>query len=193
MRWRAIAFLSLLGALLAGCLGTLTADPDAEAITLVPEDELDLPAHGGYRNWLLRGERGWCGAHETRFGGDPDDPGVATVRAVVFRTMEDARHGHDRLTPGYLHAVLRGRMVDAPEPFDYPEPLPGDAARTFLYDVRLPLVYAPDQGIPGQLTTVRAGRVVLLIESIGVHPPQLVPAIREMVRAANRLTAEDGC
>jgi hypothetical protein len=173
--------------LATACLGTLEVDPRAESIALVPQAELDLPLHESRRHWLLRGEPGWCGGHEVRYGGDPADPAVASVRVVVLRDVEAAEHAFNRLTPTYLHNTLRGKILDVPQPFDYPEPLPGDAVSVTEYKVRLPLVDAPDAMLSGQLTAVLAGRVVFLIESIGVHPEHLVPAIRELVRAANRL------
>lgn len=177
----------------AGCLGTLRADPAVEAIARVPEAELSLAPREDHRHWFLRGESGWCGAHELRYGGDPSDPAVDTVRAVLFKSDNQAQRAFDRLTPKYLLSLLRGRMNDVPRPTEYPEPIPGDAARVMEYDVRLTVANSPDITLYGQLTAVRAGRVVILMESIGVPPEQLVPAIREMVRAAYRLPADGKC
>jgi hypothetical protein len=193
-RWRigAAAAGLLLAAVASGCLGTLAADRSAESLALTPSDELALPLHESHSHWLLRGESGWCGAEEVRFGGDPDDPAVATVRSVVLRDHDAAVRGFARLTPAYLHSLLRGRMNAIPRPMAYPEPLDGDDVSVFEYDVRLPLIYSPDFVLIGQLTAVRAGRAVFLIESIGVPPERLVPAVRELVRAGYRLSP-DGC
>jgi hypothetical protein len=182
----------LLAALAAGCLGTLAADRSAESLALTPSDELALPLHENHSHWLLRGESGWCGAKEARFGGDPADPAVATVRSVVLRDQDAAARGFARLTPGYLYSLLRGRMSAIPRPMAYPEPLDGDDVSVFEYDVRLPLIYSPDFVLIGQLTAVRAGRAVFLIESIGVAQERLVPAVRELVRAGYRLSP-NGC
>lgn len=181
----------LTAATAAGCLGTLAADPRAERVALAPQAELGLPIREGRRHWLLRSEPGWCGGHEVRYGGDPDDPAIAAVRVVLFRDIDSAVAAFNQLTPTYLYNTLRGRIVDVPRPFDYPEPLAGDAVSVTQYTVRLPLVDAPDATLIGQLTAVRAGSVVILLESIGVDPQQLVPAVRELVRAANRLPAAE--
>jgi hypothetical protein len=189
LRW--LSVLLLLSGLCSGCLGTLATDPRAESVALVPQSELDLPMRDSRRHWLLRGEPDWCGGHEVRYGGDPDDPAVAAVRVVMLRDMDAAAHAFKRLTPNYLYSTLRGRIVDVPRPFDYPEPLAGDAVSVTEYEVRLPLVNAPDFILYGQLTAVLAGRAVILVESIGVHPEHLVPAIRELVRAAHRLPPDE--
>lgn len=179
--------LLLLAALGTACLGTLTDDPRARAITLAPRDVLDLPLRDSSLHWLLRGQPGWCGAHEARFGGNSDDPAVLTVRAIRFASPRAAERGLARITPGFLSRVLRDRMNGPPTPIAYPLPLPGDQAAALEYGVRLPPDVAPYFDLRGQLTLVRAGRVVLVVESIGPPPEQLVPAIDAMVAAAARL------
>lgn len=185
LAWAAAALTLALVA--GGCLGTLAADRAAETLVLVPAEDLNLPLHEHHNHWLLRGEPGWCGTEEARYGGNPEDPAVATVRGVVLRDEDDARRGFARLTPAYLYSLLRGRMNGLPRPMTYPEPLDGDDLAVFEYDVRLPLIYSPEFVLSGQLTAFRAGRTVTLIESIGVPPERLVPAVREIVRAAYRL------
>ena len=182
----------VLAVIACACLGTLAADRGAEAIVLASAEDLALPLHENASHWLLRGQTGWCGAEEARFGGNPADPAVATVRGVVLRDPEAAARGFARLTPSYLYSLLRGRMNAVPRPTAYPETLSGDAVAVYEYDVRLPLIYSPDFVLLGQLTVVRAGRTVVLVESIGVPPERLVPAVQEMVRAAYRLPP-DGC
>lgn len=169
------------------CLGTLAADPRAESVAMAPQSEFGLPARDSRRHWLLRGESGWCGGHEVRYGGDPDDGGIASVRVVLFQEIEDAVAAFNRLTPHYLYNMLRGRILDEPQPIVYEQELAGDAVAVHQYEVRLPLVDAPDATLIGLLTAVRSGRAVILVESIGVQPDHLVPAVRELVRAANRL------
>lgn len=184
IRWLAAALLGAAALLCGGCLGTLRHDPTAEAITLAPRDALDLPLRDSRTYWLLRSQPGWVSAHETKFGGEEDDPGVATIRAVIFRDVAAAAHGFARLTPDYLFLLLRDRMTWRPRPSAYPVLLPGDEVAVTEYGVRLPPELAPHVTLTGQITAVRAGRVVLLIESIGVDPEQLVPAVAELTRAA---------
>ncbi len=193
MGWRDVMtprllFILLLTAVLGtACLGTLAADPRAESVAMAPQSEFGLPARDNRRHWLLRGESGWCGGHEVRYGGDPDDGGIASVRVVLFQEIEAAVAAFNRLTPNYLYNMLRGRILDEPQPIDYEQELAGDAVAVHQYEVRLPLVDAPDATLIGLLTAVRSGRSVILVESIGVQPDHLVPAVRELVRAANRL------
>jgi hypothetical protein len=178
-------------AVTVACLGTLPADPRAESVAMAPQSEFGLPARDSRRHWLLRGESSWCGGHEVRYGGDPDDGGIASVRVVLFQDVDAAVAAFDRLTPSYLYNMLRGRILEEPQPFTYEHELAGDAVWVSLYEVRLPLVDAPDATLLGQLTSVRAGRAVILVESIGVQPDHLVPAVRELVRAANRIPASE--
>jgi hypothetical protein len=187
--WLLVTLIAVLSAV--ACLGTLAADPRAERVALAPEAELGLPIRDSRRHWLLRGEPGWCGGHEVRYGGEPDDPAVIAVRSALFRDIDSAVAAYNQLTPTYLYNIQRGRIVDVPRPIEPLQPLAGDAVSVTLYDVRLPLVNGPDATLLGQFTTVRAGRVVLLLESIGVPWERLVPAVRELVRAANRLPSDE--
>ncbi len=186
---RRLAVCLVLAALAAcGCLGVLERDRGAEAIAFAPREPLDLPARESRPYWLLRTEAGWAGAHEVRFGGNLSDPAVAVVRAVRFRDEDAAARAFARLTPAYLYLVFRDRMTWEPRLFDYPEPLPGDAVTVWEYGVRLPSEQH-DAELIGQMTAVRAGRVVLLVESIGVTPDHLVPAVEQLVQAAGRVSS----
>jgi hypothetical protein len=192
MALRLLLVLTLIAAAASvACLGTLAADPRAESVAMAPQTEFGLPARDSRRHWLLRGESNWCGGHEVRYGGDPDDGGIAAVRVVLFQDVDAAVAAFNRLTPGYLYNMLRGRILDEPYPITYEQELAGDAVSVNQYEVRLPLVDAPDATLLGQLTSVRAGRAVILVESIGVQPDHLVPAVRELVRAANRIPASE--
>lgn len=190
MRWRLTIFAvaTLLAALLlsAGCLGSLNYDPLTEEVALSAGDKLQLPVRESRAYWLLRGVDGWRSSHEVRFGGNPSDIAVASVRAVRFDSADAARNGFARLTPEFLSAALRDSMVDTPVAFDYPGRIPGDAAATYLYLVRLPPDTPPTYIIRGQFTLIRAGAMVILVESIGVPPDRLVPALTALVRAASR-------
>jgi hypothetical protein len=181
--------LPLFAVLAVGCLGSLRHDATAEAILLAPREVLGLPVRDNRPYWLLRGTPGWRSAHEIRFGGNPSDPAVATVRVARFRDADAARAAYARLTPAYLYAAYRDRMTDEPVPFDYPEPLPGDEVATYLYGVKLPATAPEGATLLGQLTALRAGSAVLLVESIGVEPDQLVPALAELVRRAHEVEA----
>jgi hypothetical protein len=175
--------------LAAGCLGGLRHDTASEAVALAPRQTLALPVRENQPHWLLHGQPGWCGAQEVRYGGAGDDPAVAAVRAARFRDDATATQAFSRLTAQHLYLTLRDRIVGPPRPFDYPQPLAGDEVAVMLYDARLPPSLGPDVSLTGQLTVVRAGRVVLLIESIGVHPEQLVPAVMQLTDAAAALTS----
>ncbi|MER3420159.1 MAG: hypothetical protein C4290_06375 [Chloroflexota bacterium] len=109
------------------------------------------------------------------------------MRMARFRDADTAHAAYVRLTPAYLYAAYRDRMTDEPVPFDYPQPLPGDEAATYLYDVKLPAPVPNGATLKGQLTALRAGNAVFLVESIGVRPEQLVPALAELVRRAREL------
>ncbi len=189
-RWCVVVLLAVAVPLTAGCLGTLPRDPAVEQITRAPGDALHLPLREDRRYWLLRSQPGFVSAHEARFGGDPEDSAVLVVRAVRFDDIPLAARAFARLTPEYIHRVLRDRMTGLPRLFTYPTELPGDESTVSLYGVRLPPEWIGVQ-IEGQMTTLRAGRVVLLIESIGVMPDRLVPALDDITRAARELG--DGC
>ena len=188
---RSIRLLWPLLALLTGsCLGTLRHDSLLEAVVLAPSPVLGLPVREQRTRWLLRGEPGWCASEEVRFGGDPGDAAVLTVRAVRLPTVDSARAARARLTPEYLYLTLRDRMVWPPRAVAYPLPLPGDEPAALEYGVRLPPELAGVE-LAGQLTVLRAGQVVLLVESIGVRPEVLVPALEELVQAAG--SVPPGC
>ena len=184
MTWKLLWLLPLL-VLSSACLGRLQYDPAVERMTLAPAGVIGLRERENRTYWLLRGAPGWKSAHEVRFGGEPKDDGVATIRAVRFESDVAAQQGFEKLTAAYLYAAFRDRITGEPEPFDYPEPLDGDDVGTWLYLVKLPPDTPPEVVIRGQYTTVRAGTVVYLIESIGVHERSFVPAVRELVRAAH--------
>jgi hypothetical protein len=188
VRYRLIlaAVFALLPSILSGCLATLGFDPVAQHLVFIPKPEFGLPQYEDRPHWLLHGQAGWCGAHEVRYGGDPGDPGVATVRAARFRDEESAAAGFSRLTPEYLSALLRDRVTGPPWPFEYGDPLPGDEVAVYEYGVRLPPVYSPDHFLPGQFSVVRAGSVIYLIETIGIPPERMSPAVLELVRGASR-------
>lgn len=180
------------GLVAMACLGTLTDDAIAQAVTLAPRGSLDLPLRDNKIHWLLRGQPGWCGAHEARFGGDTDDPAILTVRAVRFRDQASASRGFATLTPTYLGLVLRDRVSTVPSLVSDPLPLPGDQSTVLEYQVRAVPEMASWVDVRGQLTVLRAGRVVLVLESIGVAPEQLLSAADRLTDTASRL-ATSGC
>ncbi len=172
-----------------GCLGRLHRSATAAEISLAPAAPLALPIHEHRPHWLFRGAPGWLGAHRVRFGGDPADPAVTIVRTALFRDEREARAAFARLTPAYLHRILRHRMVDAPTVTAYPAALAGDEVQVLAFPALLPADERED-ALVGQLTTIRAGRTVLILESISVPPAQLVAAIAALTAAAERLTSE---
>ncbi len=186
--WRAVNLVTLIAVLaLAGCLGGLPDDPQAEAIAIAAREALGLPVRESRPYWLLRSAPGWQGGHEIRFGGDPQDAAIAGVRVARFSDPAHARAAYARLTPAYVYAVARDRMTGDPNSIDYPQPLAGEEHAVYLFGVKLPPDLEGKITLTGQVTVLRAGRTVILVESIGVHPEQLVPAMAEAVAAAGRI------
>ncbi len=181
----------LFTALLCSCFSGVPRDSVTRSIVLSPGPALDLPLHESRAHWLMRDLPRWCGAAEARWGGGPEDRATMTARAARFRDEVAAARALDRLTPEYLSVAFQEQIAEGPYPIDYPEPLPGDEAKVNEYGVRLPLELAPDMQIYGQLTAVRAGKAVILAESIGVPPEELIPAFAAMVDAAE--AAVRGC
>jgi len=188
VRWLLVALGLLMGALGSGCLRTSQRDGGAERIALAPREVLALPLYQSRPYWLLRSQPGWIGGHEVELGGGTNDPASASIRAARFRDVASASRAYGRLTPDYIYLLLRKRMDSVLYPFVYPAPLPGDAVAVMGYDVRLPPEVGRDVTIIGQMTAIRAGTVVLLVESIGIPPDQLVPALTQLTDAAYRLS-----
>ncbi|MGH2586306.1 MAG: hypothetical protein ACRDJE_15440 [Dehalococcoidia bacterium] len=179
---------------LSACLGGLPHDSATHTVVTAPGEVLDitdLPLHDDRDHWLMRDLPRWCGAAEARWGGNPDDRAVLTARAVRFRDEVAAMRALDKLTPEYLALTFRDRISGGPWPVDYPAALPGDEAKANEYDVRLPPDVAAQLQLTGQQIAVRTGRALILTESIGLSPDELVPAIDAMVRAAEG--GQGGC
>lgn len=170
--------------LAGGCLGTLPDDERAAATAHAPARILDLPVREERPHWLLRRQPGWQAAHMVRFGGGDTDPAVATIRTARFSDAGAAAAAFARLTPAYLHQRFRQRMLGEPWPVAYPAPLDGDAVAVMAYRAQLP-PFAGDRELIGQLTVVRAGATVLLIESIGVPPERLVLTVAALRDASS--------
>jgi hypothetical protein len=181
----------LAAALLCGCFGGMPRDAVTRAIVMAPGPALELPLYESRAHWLMRDLPRWCGAAEAQWGGGPDDRAAMTARAARFRDETAAARALDRLTPEYLSIAFQDQIAEGPYPIDYPEPLPGDEAKVNEYGVRLPLEIAAQTQIQGQLTAVRAGKAVILTESVGVPSEELIPAFRAMVDAAG--AADKGC
>jgi hypothetical protein len=185
---RALVALALL---LAGCLGTLHHDDASEQVALAPRESFSLIERGNGVYWLLRGLDGWRGSHEVKFGGGPSDPASATVRVVRFRDITTAGAGFDRLTPAYLLAAYRDQMTGMPTAFRFPGALAGDRTATWRYAPK-PLGMAAGAYIEGQYTAIQAGVFVILIDSVGVAPDRLAPAVTALVGAARGLGGAAG-
>ncbi len=167
-----------------GCLGTLRHDPATQALALTAGTPLDLPLRESRPYWLLRSQPGWISAFEAGFGGEPGDGGIAVVRTVLFRDVSAARRAFGRLTPEYLFLLLGDHMQRRPEPWPYPADLPGDEVTTATYDTLVSPGEKEPIHITGQLVAVRSGRVVVLIDSVGVQPEQLISTLDTLSRAA---------
>lgn len=169
---------------LFGCVGGIPDDTLTSSIVTAPGDALGLPLHERRAHWLLRDVPRWCAAAEARFGGEPEDSAVFTVRAARFRDEVAAAQALDKLTPEYLAVAFKDQVQEGPYPLDYPHPLPGDEAKVNEYAVRLPPGVLGEFPLMGQHTAVRAGKAVIFADSIGVPPENLVPAFAMMVEAA---------
>jgi hypothetical protein len=181
----------LAAALLCGCFGGMPRDAVTRAIVMAPGPALELPLYESRAHWLMRDLPRWCGAAEAQWGGGPDDHAALTARAARFRDETAAARALDRLTPEYFSVAFQDQIAEGPYPIDYPEPLPGDEAKVNEYGVRLPLEIAAQTQIQGQLTAVRAGKAVIVTESIGLPSEELIPAFQAMVDAAG--AADKGC
>lgn len=160
--------------------------PAARAITESPAQALGLPVRQSGVHWLLREADGWQESYSIVYGGAPPDPAFAAVRVGWFRSVDAAQRAFTRLTPAYVHRLWYDRMTGPPQVATYPLPLPGDAVLVLTYGVRLP-AEAESTRLEGQLTLVRAARAVIVVDSIGVPPERLVPAITAMARTARGL------
>ncbi len=184
----ALAVLALLALLAGGCLGTLRQHPDAASLARAPEDLLDVPNRVDRPSWLLRRKPGWVGAHEVEYGGTASDHARTVIQAVVFVDTATAAEAYARLTPEYLRR-LRGERMDAlPKTAAPSVPIPADEIAITEY----PLKMAPEDPDAGkemivQLITLRAGRTVVVIDSIGYSYEDLAPAVAELVRAGRSL------
>src|SRR5215208_7707692 len=174
----------------AGCLGTLPNDRATRDVVLAPGEALGLPLHEQHAHWLMRDLPRWCSAAEARWGGDPEDRAVLTARAVRFRDETAAARALDKLTPEYLALAFRDRIEEGPTPIDFPAHLPGDEAKASTYRVRLPPEDAQFK-LYGEYIAVRSGKALILTESIGLPPDELVPTLGAMVEAA--AGAQKGC
>lgn len=186
---RRLVWLSVWCALLAlaGCLGGLPADPQAEAIAIAAREAVGLPVRESRPYWLLRAAPGWVGGHEIRYGGEPQDGGIAGFRIARFENEAAAHSAYLRLTPAYIYAVARDRMTGDPWSFTYPVSLAGEENAVYLFNVRMPPDIEGGLQLQGQVTVLRTGRTVILVESIGVHPDHLAPAVAEAAAAAGRV------
>jgi hypothetical protein len=162
--------------------------PIARAIAESPTSALGLPVRQSGTHWLLREAGGWQESYSIVYGGAPADPAFAAVRVGWFRSADAAQRAFTRLTPTYLYRLWYDRMTDPPREAVYPLPLPGDSVVVLVYGVRLPPEAGPAR-LEGQITLVRAARAVIMLDSIGVPPERLVPAITAMTRTARALGA----
>lgn len=185
--------LMLAPAILAlGCLGTLQRSEEAAGIAGVAAGALRLPIQESRPHWFLRQEAGWLGAHRIRFGGRAEDEGLTVVRAAVFTDESSASAALARITPAYTYALWHSRMEAPPRTVPFPVSIPGDEVRITEYQPRL----SPEETEQGlqlsvQLISLRAGRVVVVIESIGVPREKLAPVTERLVEAARALGASE--
>jgi hypothetical protein len=181
-----------LAPLVGACAEGIEDDAIAATVAQAPLEALQRPPREDRRHWLLLGAEGWCGSHLTRFGGEAEDPGVAVVRVARFDSSESAARAFAQIDPAYFYRIFRAKMVRPPQYIFYPTPLPGDRSFVIAYDARLPFELPPGQSIEGQLITVQSGPFIAVIENIGVPSEQIIPAVGQIVQAAEQ-RAGSGC
>ena len=180
-RGTALAVLLVFAILLAGCLDVLADDQETERIAGAAESALPIPLRSSERHWFLRQQPGFIGAHLATYGGAAGEA-LTTVRVARFRDIADARAGFAWMTPEHAYRLWGHRMAAPPRTVRYQFTFPGDEVRTLEY--RPP----PPPGDPNlelvvQLIGLRAGKFVIVIESIGVPREQLPAVATALVRA----------
>jgi hypothetical protein len=180
-RGTALAVLITLAMLLAGCLDVLAEDQETERIAGAAESALPIPLRSSERHWFMRQQSGFVGAHLDTYGGHAGEP-LTTVRVARFRDIATARAGFAWMTPEHAYRLWGSRMAAVPRPVHYQFTLPGDEVRTLEYRPPLP-PNDPNQGLVVQLISLRAGKFVIVIESIGVPREQLPAVAAALVRA----------
>jgi len=180
-RGTALAVLLVLAMLLAGCLDVLADDQETERIAGAAEPALPMPLRSSERHWFLRQQPGFVGAHLATYGGNAGEA-LTTVRVARFHDIATARAGFAWITPEHAYRLWGSRMAAPPRTARYPFTFPGDEVRTLEYRPPLP-AGDPDQGLVVQLISLRAGKFVIVIESIGVPQEQLPAVAAALVRA----------
>jgi hypothetical protein len=159
----------------------------AEAVALAPASTLNLPVRDSRPYWLLRRQPGWVGAHKVIFGGAASDRGRTIIRVARFRDEASAKLAAARLTPTYMQRLWPAEMQTAPQPVAFPVPLPDDTVLVTEYGLRLPPREAPPETVLVQLIVLRVGRIVIVIDSVGVPRAELAPVAEALVRAVRWL------
>jgi hypothetical protein len=187
-RHRAIALAPVLIALISiGCLGTLQRSPDAAGIAESAGAALPLPVRESQPHWFLRQQDGWEAAHRTRYGGEGDDEGFTIIRVALFTGVQTASAAFARMTPQYAYTLWPSRMASVPYPVTFPVTIPGDEVSITEYPLLIsPGEPQPEEELIVQLITIRSGRTVIGIESIGVPREDLAPVANLLVGAARR-------
>ena len=180
-RWTALAVLLVLAVLVAGCLDVLADDQETERIAGAAESALPVPLRSSERHWFLRQQPGFVGAQLATYGGDAGEA-LTTVRVARFRDIATARAGFAWMTPDHAYRLWGNRMAAPPRPARYQFAFTGDEVRTLEYRPPLP-PGDPNQGLVVQLISLRAGKFVIVIESIGVPREQLPAVVAALVRA----------
>jgi hypothetical protein len=171
--------------LLAGCLDVLAEDHETERIAVAAASALPVPLRSSDRHWFLRQQPGSIGAHLATYGGGEGEP-LTTVRVARFRDIVSARGAFAWLTPEHAFRLWGSRMGAVPRAVRHGFAIPGDEIRTLEYRPPLP-PGGPDLGLTVQLISFRAGKFLIVIESIGVPRDQLSAVAAALVRAAREV------
>jgi hypothetical protein len=182
-RLLASVLVSLSALAAAACLGSLPHEPDADRLVDAVAEPMTLPERESLPHWLLRSAPGWQGAHKRSLGGNAQDGAAAVVRVALFSDAAAAHNAFTMLTPPRLYHVFRHRLAAQPTPVPQPTALAGDEVQAFQYAVRGSF-REPPPDLPVDMVAVRAGRAVLLVDSIGLPPARLQAAVAAFATGA---------
>jgi hypothetical protein len=171
----------------AGCAGAVRTDPMLSSVVEAASAPTGLPIVAYRSGELLRNEAGRCGGQRVSFGGRPEDGAAFTLEVVRFRGAETAAQAAARMTPAWLTRHIAERVASPPEFLESEAGDSSDAAITVRYDARVAPAERAATGlseVPVLLSVARAGRVVAMIESIGLPAESQAEVMRHVADAA---------
>ncbi len=176
----------LLVMITGGCTAVLRSDPELQPVVMAVQASVGLPVTASRNSDLLANAADRCGGERVSFGGGLEDDAAVTLDVVRFRTEEATVRAAHQLTPAWVSRSVRDRAVAPPVPVAAPVGVPS-AAMVWHYDARVAPAEAAATGVPAVpvlLVTVSAGRVVAVVESLGVPADQHADLVRQILSAA---------